>query len=669
MPRTWPHALVLQKRTIRTIISMEFHYIKTQKPDPLASIKKWISSDLRNFSIVMVSSFIVFVFASSLISRGVILFDFYTFATSLTSLRSTQNYNAALQSRELNRIEKLGAELPLKGFYDKVWPLSTLEHVTQVTYHGALAIKSGLTAANSLKSAQLPQVSSENIQTDGSFSPGRIWQEASPSIKDAQNQLRKLDQALQSLSLPILGSWRKDFEDIQKISAEAVKISDNSTLVLELIDMLSSGNKTLLVLFQNNNELRSTGGFIGTYGEIKIENGKLENLKVDSVYNFDGQAVATTTPPKQLLKVNDKWYLRDSNWFVDYTVSSKKTARFYESQAKSSPDCIIAFTPDVFIELLRVTGPVYVPNYDVTLTAENFVETTQVVTSVNYDKEENRPKAMLGDFTNLLIEKLKGQDAYGKVLVTKALLKSLERKDIMLSCTDEKLQKKLDTYNWSGSVKAFGTDYLHINSSNLSGTKTDRYIKDKYSLHVSKATSGALTEHTLQITRNNYFVTSYLTDNYSYYRVLVPRGSTLTHIQGYSPDPIPDAPDSGDYTGTQSSDELVRNWNAAIKPSGFPDVVIGEESDLSYIGFWVHTPGKTTANITLRYTTPQTLEDDADLSSYQLVWQKQPGKTDSETSLRINTDKNVLWHSNNLGKSLDFQGELDKDLVFSAIFK
>ncbi|MCX6705358.1 MAG: DUF4012 domain-containing protein, partial [Candidatus Woesebacteria bacterium] len=48
-------------------------------------------------------------------------------------------------------------------------------------------------------------------------------------------------------------------------------------------------SKTYLVLFENNMELRPTGGFIGSFGLVTFDGGRLSDLTVNDVYSADGQ--------------------------------------------------------------------------------------------------------------------------------------------------------------------------------------------------------------------------------------------------------------------------------------------------------------------------------------------------------------------------------------------
>lgn len=51
-----------------------------------------------------------------------------------------------------------------------------------------------------------------------------------------------------------------------------------------------------LVLLQNNNEIRPTGGFPGSYAALTIDKGKITDFKVDDVYNPDGLLTQDSSP-------------------------------------------------------------------------------------------------------------------------------------------------------------------------------------------------------------------------------------------------------------------------------------------------------------------------------------------------------------------------------------
>ena len=88
------------------------------------------------------------------------------------------------------------------------------------------------------------------------------------------------------------------------------------------------GPKRYLVLLQNSNELRPTGGFIGSIGKLLFDEGKMRDFTIQDVYAVDGQLKGHIDPPGPIrdLLNQEHWYLRDSNWDPDFTQSGARAA-------------------------------------------------------------------------------------------------------------------------------------------------------------------------------------------------------------------------------------------------------------------------------------------------------------------------------------------------------
>ena len=112
--------------------------------------------------------------------------------------------------------------------------------------------------------------------------------------------------------------------------------------------------KTYLVLLQNSNELRPTGGFIGSVGVIKFEDGILSDFRIDDVYTLDGQLKGHVDPPLPIrdLLGQEHWYLRDSNWSPDFKESAIRAAWFYQKEGGESVDGVIAINSPLIVGIL-----------------------------------------------------------------------------------------------------------------------------------------------------------------------------------------------------------------------------------------------------------------------------------------------------------------------------
>lgn len=97
--------------------------------------------------------------------------------------------------------------------------------------------------------------------------------------------------------------------------------------VLEQLPDLAGGKgerKKYLILFQNDNELRPTGGFLTAYAVVFIENGKVTPEKSDDIYELDQKFTERIPIPEALgkyLTTEKYWNLRDMNISPDFKTS------------------------------------------------------------------------------------------------------------------------------------------------------------------------------------------------------------------------------------------------------------------------------------------------------------------------------------------------------------
>jgi len=144
------------------------------------------------------------------------------------------------------------------------------------------------------------------------------------------------------------------------------------------VDILGgNGPRKYLFLFQNNQEMRATGGFIGSYGLLNIFNGNVRQFFIDGIYNPDGQLKNKIVPPVPIQKISASWSLHDSNWWPDFPTSAEKAIWFYEKTGGPTVDGVIAITPTVMQKLLKLTGPIDMPKYGLTINEDNFIPTVQ----------------------------------------------------------------------------------------------------------------------------------------------------------------------------------------------------------------------------------------------------------------------------------------------------
>lgn len=435
--------------------------------------------------------------------------------------------------------------------------------------------------------------------------------------------------------------------------------------VFNLLATAVSGDKNVLLLFQNHTELRATGGFMGTFGAMKLKDGQINKLHISSIYDLDGQLKENIAPPRPLSRIIPQWYMRDTNWFSDFPQSAKVITRFYEKEGGETPDLIITLTPQVVVNLLKITGPVTLERYNATFTSENFVEVSQYESSINYDRTLNQPKQVLADFFPALLQKISTLSGTQLLPVLTTMQQGLLHKQIMVYSRDAKLQTELEKYNWTGSVKQTDRDFLLVSSSNLGGTKTDAAIGQSLRLGSEIDSSGGLI-NTLTITRANPLGSQKQFTNTSFIRVYVPEGSELISAQGFTPINVPLSTNPN-----QKSDPDALAWEQAAVTDNLTGTLIGKESGKTIFGNWVELPGGETKTIVIKYRLPFTLKD---LDHHSLLVQKQPGTGEQEFSYDLSFAHHKIAWKNFQPKqlnssSLQVTNPLDQDYFYGIIFE
>ncbi|MBI5530932.1 MAG: DUF4012 domain-containing protein [Candidatus Doudnabacteria bacterium] len=486
------------------------------------------------------------------------------------------------------------------------------------------------------------------------------------SLDSASQKITAASKLVNSINMNSLpASQRENFVEL-KSKLQILQFSlTNFRQVFAVVNNIFIGQKNVLLLFENNNELRAGGGFIGTYGSLKLNNGIISIVNISSIYDLDGQLKEIIKPPHPMLNVNDRWYLRDANWFANFSESAKSITSFFEKEGGETPDIIIAVTPSVIVDWLKITGPIVLPSYGLTLTSDNFVEQTQAITTLSNNLPTNSPKQILADLFPVLLQKLSQLDAASWPQVIESLQGNLNSKQIVLYAKDPGLQQQLSDFHWTGNLENSDRDYLSIVSSNLGGTKTDLFIEQKSELVTTVEADGSIINE-LSITRTNKLPVLDKTDNVSFMRIFVPLGSKLVSNTGFGYKNI-QYPDNINY----KLDDDAYDWESGILQDTVTGTNIGVESGKTFFGNWITVRGGESKTIKLVYKLPFKLQN---IDRYSLMLQKQIGSLAQDINWKFNfSGRQIAWKnfdSENLdASSLNSDIILSKDYFLGAVLQ
>ncbi len=484
----------------------------------------------------------------------------------------------------------------------------------------------------------------ENIEAGKEFSLLRFFDDTKAPLAKARLELGLAEKALHKVNqadVPL--EKRKSFTLAQEQLPAFLGIIDtlesHEVVIRELLG--NNGPRKYLFLLENNHELRATGGFIGSYALLEMQDGVVKNFFVDGIFNPDGQLRENIVPPKPLQKVSAGWSLHDSNWFPDFPTSAEKAIFFYEKTGGPTVDGVVVITPALTQKLLELTGPIVLPEYDMTVTADNFFPVIQQEVEVNYDKKENKPKAVLADLSTILFERLLHSKDEKVIFGTlKTVIESLNQKQMMLYVRDDRVENIIKKAGWSGEIRASDKDYLNVIHSNINGFKTDGVIDDSIKQKVEIAPDGSVID-TLRITRKH---TGGKTPyewwnrvNANYMRVYVPLGSELLTAEGQTYE-FPESPLDYDALGFKR-DKTVTDIEGTERIDEESGTRITEEAGKTVFGNWVYVSPQEEVTVEYRYKLPFKIipggANDGNTSSYSLLIQKQAGTPGAAVDVEV----------------------------------
>ncbi len=447
----------------------------------------------------------------------------------------------------------------------------------------------------------------------------------------------------------------KDFVQNINLLAKILKVSE--PISPNILDMIGhNGQRRYLLLFQNNTELRASGGFIGTYGIITLEKGKVKNIYIDDIYHLDVQSIGKLKnqmpePIKKYLKT-EEWYMRDCNWQINFPDAARDCLSLYEQEVKNldnkNPDNIdiynnnqgnidgvIALNPDLVGEALKIIGDQEISG--IMFDGQNFTDDLQKAVELYY-KERGVShwdrKNIIRDLAKNILEDLKKANTYQYGKLTDLVIEKLENKDIILYSKNEELQNKLSSADWTGEVKNFNGDYIMLVDSNLASFKSDQFIDRTVNYQLTKNKENNLIAKVFITYKHNGGFSWNSTKYRDYVRLLVPLGSEFIKVTG--------------FTNDENGDEIILDKSEMY-------------GKISY-GSFISIDPKTSKTLIFEYKLPDYVKEQIKNKEYKLYIQKQSGVKNLYYIINANFDEDFRKLKINTDSIIDSN-------VFSVIAK
>jgi len=483
-------------------------------------------------------------------------------------------------------------------------------------------------------------------------------------LENAKNKIKNSKSVLAGINADDLtGVFKAKIAAANLFLSDIVDQSETALPLLRYLPELAGygREKNYLVLFQNNMELRPSGGFIGSYGLVTVKDGEVIGLATDDIYNLDklSKDKLFVPAPWPMTAYNGQKYLflRDANWSPDWPTDAKQIDWFWQMERANAGlppiklDGIIAITPDFIANFLELTGPITADG--IVFNHDNFALQLEQAVEFDYAAKGiplSERKGVIGDLSVEIMDRLLASSPQQLLKLWLVVKNDIEEKQIIAWLADPEMQAYIAQENWAGEVRQTDGDYLFVVDANLAALKTDAVMKREISYGLSRNAGGDLIGR-VEITYHHTgkIVPALISKYRTFTRVYVPADSW--------------------FTGAYLQDSAGRTDLELLK-----DATIGNEAGKRYLGVFLTVEPGASETLIVEYRLPENIKNTYEAGLYKLLVQKQPGTAGHKLLIDLKFDQPIIaYHADNLpsrflGKNLVFKTDLRTDRDFMVKF-
>ena len=568
-----------------------------------------------------------------------------------------------IKEKKYNQAEKL-AETRLSqvtSLDEKIsdWGLNSMAGVRN--YQSGLKI---LTDVLTLEK-ELPELAqlTDNL-SDGVFHDKEInWDEVlsglDSGLAETENNLGFLQARLSGNYNWLSAKWKSYLQQGLDLTG---KYKDEVTKGREVIKILpeiigvDGGSKEYMVLFQNDSELRPTGGFIGSYGLLSFKNGKLVNLEIKDIYEADGQLKGHVEPPWEIKTHlgEANWYMRDANWKADFVKASADIQWFLEKETNKKVDGVIGIDLAVAKAMLAATGEIFVPDFNEKIDESNLYEQAEFYAETKFFPGSSQKASFLGALGKQLFEEIKNLGAEKRLNLAGSMLDLLDKNELQLTFQNTEVAKRVMDLGWDGRIYSGDCsgencvmDYWYVVEANLGVNKANYFLKRNIE-ETTEITNSSIN----RVLKVNYENTAKNTE--------WPGGDYKNYLRIYLPKEV----DIGQISVMDGNDTSIKRIYTN------DEITIKEVDGKKEVGFLVTVPVLKKRIVEIKYSS--SIEMGNKTFTYMKYIQKQPGM--GETGLVSLISYPEDWQplqvepaASLVSGKLLFNQKLDKDIKMGVV--
>ncbi len=325
-------------------------------------------------------------------------------------------------------------------------------------------------------------------------------------VGNSQRSLRRLE--VNFLLPPLAEAVRELTARLERETLSTALAAQSARLLPAILG--DGGIRRYFVAFQNNAELRGAGGFIGNWGEIVGEGGRLRLERFGRLEELNNSGVlpraVSSVPPAFL----DRWAMfnpgqvwQQVNVSPDFPTTARLIGELYPQSGGQPVDGVIAVDPPGLAAMLKLTGPVSVPRWPVPITPENVVDVTLRQAYEQFPQEERI--AFLGDLARKVAEAFTRADLSRPAKVTAALGPAATEGHVLVWMANPDEQALITRLGIDGAIDEVRGDSVLVVNQNMAGNKVDSFLRRhiRYDVSLDPSSTPASVHGRLEVTLDN----------------------------------------------------------------------------------------------------------------------------------------------------------------------
>ncbi|MEW5989443.1 MAG: DUF4012 domain-containing protein [Chloroflexota bacterium] len=441
------------------------------------------------------------------------------------------------------------------------------------------------------------------------------------------------------------------------------------------------GPRTYLIIAQNEDEVRPTGGFISGVGLLVLDRGQIASLEFRDAYTVDNwRNQPYDLPPEPMFNFMglELFTFRDSNFWPDFPTSAEKAIELYEYGQGVRADGVLALDQQFLVLLISAIGPLPVAELETTLTGDTVIPALRQAWREPVE-EGGRSwiqtrKSFMGPVAAAIRGRLESDLAsLDLVNLARTLLYALDTKHLQLYVREPAAAAVLSELGWDGRLANPGPqDVLMVVETNMGYNKTNAVVGSSLNYDVTLTADGSgrasLFAHYLNSATGDgrpcQQGTLYTPDvtyetltqgcYWNYLRVYAPAGSQLLEASNHP------APADAFLNG--------RAWAGLAQTES-------DSSGLAVFSNFLLLPMGESASATFTYQLPETIvQPIGDQWQYQLTVHKQAGLRPQPTVITVQLPAGAQFVAATpdpaaaSGQQVTFQTWLEQDTSFSLVY-